>query len=128
MRTLRIWLSAWLTGERLLSDQKIWAIIKAKAVTYSQQIRQQAKTNFETTNSSKIEVNPTVKIYNMEKPEILLFDDGIQSIHVRFLLSQLWGGQTNIALNYLKHIRTNSTAISIFCREKNRDSIKEQIW
>ncbi len=26
-----------------------------------------------------------------------------KSIHVRFLLSQLWLGQTNIALNYLKH-------------------------
>jgi hypothetical protein len=25
-----------------------------------------------------------------------------KSIHVRFLLSQLWFGQTNIALNYLK--------------------------
>ena len=67
-----------MTGERLLSDQTIWAIIKAKAATYSQQIRQQAKTTLETTNSSKIEVNPTVKIYNMEEPEILLFDDGIQ--------------------------------------------------
>ena len=47
-----------MTGERLLSDQTIWAIIKAKAETYSQQIRQQAKTTLETTNLSKIEVNP----------------------------------------------------------------------
>ena len=67
-----------ITGERLLSDQTIWAIIKAKAETYSQQIRQQAKTTLETTNLSKIEVNPIVKIYNTEEPEILLFDDGIQ--------------------------------------------------
>jgi hypothetical protein len=67
-----------MTGERLLSDQTIWAIIQAKAQTYSQQIRQQAKTTLETTNSSKIEVNPTVKIYSVEEPEILLFDDGIQ--------------------------------------------------
>lgn len=67
-----------MTGERLLSDQTIWAIIKAKAETYSQQIRQQAKTTLETTNLSKIEVNPIVKIYNTEEPEILLFDDGIQ--------------------------------------------------
>lgn len=67
-----------MTGERLLSDPTIWAIIQAKAETYSQQIRQQAKTTLNTTNSSKIEVNPTVKIYSVEEPEILLFDDGIQ--------------------------------------------------
>jgi hypothetical protein len=27
----------------------------------------------------------------------------VKPIHVRFLLSQLWFGQTNVALNYLKH-------------------------
>ena len=37
---------------------------------------------------------------------MLLFPDKSNQeklIHVRFLLSQLWLGQTNIALNYLKH-------------------------
>lgn len=66
------------TGDRLLSDQGIWAIIQAKAETYSQQISKQVQTTLESVNSSKIEVNPTVEIYSAQESEILLFDDGIQ--------------------------------------------------
>jgi hypothetical protein len=67
-----------MTGDSLLSDQGIWAIIQAKAKTYSQQICKQVQTTLESVNSSKIEVNPTVEIYSAEESEILLFDDGIQ--------------------------------------------------
>ena len=67
-----------MTGDRLLSDQAIWAIIQAKAETYSQQICKQVQTTLESVNSSKIEVNPIIEIYSAEESEILLFDDGIQ--------------------------------------------------
>jgi hypothetical protein len=66
------------TGENLLSDQTIWEIVKGKAETYSQQIRQTVQESLESTTSGQIQIKKNVEIYNVEESEILLFDDGIQ--------------------------------------------------
>ena len=66
------------TGENLLSDQTIWGIVKGKAETYSQQIRQTVQESLESTTSKQIQIKQNVEIYNVEESEILLFDDGIQ--------------------------------------------------
>jgi predicted NAD/FAD-binding protein len=66
------------TGEKLLSDQTIWEIVKGKAETYSQQIRQTVQESLESSISEQIQIKKSVEIYNVEESEILLFDDGIQ--------------------------------------------------
>jgi hypothetical protein len=66
------------TGEKLLSDQTIWGIVKRKAETYSQKIRQTVQESLESTISGQIQIKQSVEIYNVEESEILLFDDGIQ--------------------------------------------------
>jgi len=66
------------TGENLLSDQTIWGIVKRKAETYSQQIRQTVQESLESITSEQIQIKKSVEIYNVEESEILLFDDGIQ--------------------------------------------------
>ena len=66
------------TGENLSSDQTIWGIVKEKAETYRQQIRQAVQESLESTTSKQIQIKQTVEIYNVEESEILLFDDGIQ--------------------------------------------------
>jgi hypothetical protein len=66
------------TGENLLSDQTIWGIVKEKAETHSQQIRQAVQESLESTTFEQIQIKQTVEIYNVEESEILLFDDGIQ--------------------------------------------------
>ena len=66
------------TGEKLLSDQTIWRIVKGKAESYSQQIRETVEKSLETSISDQIQIKPKVEIYNAEESEILLFDDGIQ--------------------------------------------------
>lgn len=66
------------TGENLLSDQTIWRIVKGKAETYSQQIRQTVQESLESTTFEQIQIKQNVEIYNVEESEILLFDDGIQ--------------------------------------------------
>ena len=44
------------TGENLLSDQTIWGIVKEKAETYSQQIRQAVQKSLESTTSKQIQI------------------------------------------------------------------------
>ena len=66
------------TGEKLLSDQTIWRIVKGKAEGYSQQIRETVEKSLETSISDQIQIKQKVEIYNPEESEILLFDDGIQ--------------------------------------------------
>lgn len=63
-----------LTGEKLLSDQKIREIVVNKAVEVSKEIREQLKIN-----KAEImpEINSEVEIYNKADKEILLFDDAI---------------------------------------------------
>ena len=67
-----------ITGERLLSDQKIGQIVSAKALKMSQDIYKSTKATLDKVDQLVIEVNPKVDIYNPESKEILLFDDGIQ--------------------------------------------------
>jgi hypothetical protein len=65
------------TGERLLSDQSIWQIVKHKAVAISEQWQKEV----EATLSSTVripKVNTKVDIYDPVGAEILLFEDGIQ--------------------------------------------------
>lgn len=62
------------TGEKLLSDQKIREVVVNKAVEVSKEIGEQLKAN-----KAEImpEINSEVEIYNKEQTEILLFDDAI---------------------------------------------------
>ena len=64
------------TGERILSDQKIWEVVVNKAVEISGDLEEE----IEQINSSitdEIEISTVVDIYNSETKEILLFDDAI---------------------------------------------------
>lgn len=61
-----------ISGEKLLSDQKIWEIVVNKAVEISGKWLEEME-------QSKLEIAiaPTVDIYDPSTEEILLFDDGI---------------------------------------------------
>ena len=64
------------SGERLLSDQKIWDIVVNKAVEVSSNWQQEIEEiNQEIT--SEVQISPTVDIYDPEAAEIFLFDDAI---------------------------------------------------
>ena len=65
-----------LTGERLLSDQKIWEMVVEKAVGVSKQLA--AEVEVITGSVAMPGVNPVVDIYDPMQTEILLFDDAIQ--------------------------------------------------
>ena len=64
------------SGERLLSDQKIWDIVVNKAVEVSS-IWQQEIEQINQEITSEIQISPTVDIYDPEAGEIFLFDDAI---------------------------------------------------
>ncbi len=66
------------SGERLLSDQKIGQIVSAKALKFSQEIYKSTKTFLVENDHDVLQVNSKIDIYNPEETEILLFDDGIQ--------------------------------------------------
>jgi hypothetical protein len=66
------------SGERLLSDQKIGQIVSTKALKLSQEIHKNTITTLAKSDQHVVRVNPKVDIYNPEEKEILLFDDGIQ--------------------------------------------------
>jgi hypothetical protein len=68
------WLMEKVTGEKLLSDQKIREIVVNKAVEVSKEIKEELKAS-----KAEImpEVNSEVEIYDKEQKEILLFDDAI---------------------------------------------------
>lgn len=66
------------SGERLLSDQKIGQIVSTKALKLSQEIHQDVVEILAKTNQDEVRVNSQVNIYSPEETEILLFDDGIQ--------------------------------------------------
>ncbi len=65
-----------LTGEKLLSDQKIWQIVVDKAVDVSEQLQQEVKSVLDEVKMPAI--NPRVAIYDPKQAEILLLDDAIQ--------------------------------------------------
>ncbi len=64
------------TGQRILSDQKIWEIVINQAGEISAQWQEQIN-KINSLMTKEIEISPTVDIYNSEQEEILLFDDGI---------------------------------------------------
>lgn len=66
------------SGERLLSDQKIGQIVSKKALQFSQEIYQSTKITLDKSSQNVVRVNPGVNIYEPETKEIILFDDGIQ--------------------------------------------------
>ncbi|RUS92787.1 hypothetical protein DSM107010_72880 [Chroococcidiopsis cubana SAG 39.79] len=66
------------SGERLLSDQKIGQIVSNKALEFSQEIYESTRITLAKSNQDVVKVNPTVNIYQPESKEILLFEDGIQ--------------------------------------------------
>ena len=67
-----------ISGERLLSDQKIGQIVSAKALKLSQDIYKSMTATLAENHQDALTVNAKVDIYNPEEKEILLFDDGIQ--------------------------------------------------
>lgn len=67
-----------ISGERLLSDQKIGQIVSAKALEISQEIYKNIRVALAENDDDTLQVNSIVDIYNSEEKEILLFDDGIQ--------------------------------------------------
>lgn len=67
-----------LTGDRLLSDQKINQIVLKKAEAISQKIASDVESAQAQAAGQTLVVNSEVDIYNPQEPEILLFDDGIQ--------------------------------------------------
>ena len=67
-----------ISGERLLSDQKIGQIVSAKALKLSQDIYKSMTATLAENDQNALTVNAKVDIYNPEEKEILLFDDGIQ--------------------------------------------------
>lgn len=65
------------SGEKLLSDQSIWQLVKRKAV----QVSQQLQTEVQTTLSEGVklpQINRTVNLYDSSCTEVLLFEDAIQ--------------------------------------------------
>ena len=66
------------SGERLLSDQKISQIVSDKALEISQEMHKEAREILDETDIELVEVNPKIDIYSSESREVLLVDDGIQ--------------------------------------------------
>ncbi len=66
------------SGERLLSDQKIGQIVSTKALKLSHQIYTDTIATLEKVDQQVVKVNQEIDIYNSKSKEILLFDDGIQ--------------------------------------------------
>jgi len=66
------------TGQRVLSDQRVWHAVVEKAVAVSQTIADEARQSLEATGDKPLIVASEVDIYAPEQPEILVFEDGIQ--------------------------------------------------
>jgi hypothetical protein len=66
------------SGERLLSDQKIGQIVTDTALKISQEIHKNTIATLGKVDERVVKVSSQVDIYNPEAKEILLFDDGIQ--------------------------------------------------
>ena len=65
-----------ISGDKLLSDQKIWEIVVNKAVEVSSQWQSEIG-RIKQSIKSESQIAPTVDIYDPLAQEILLFDDGI---------------------------------------------------
>jgi hypothetical protein len=66
-----------MTGERLLSDQRIEQLVIEKAVAVSEGWATERRREEESVSSQLPVVNPTVNLYESSESEILLLDDGI---------------------------------------------------
>jgi hypothetical protein len=66
-----------MTGERLLSDQKIWQIVTTQAMRMSERITTEVKTTLAGTVGMPA-INAKVDVYDAASTEIFLLDDGIQ--------------------------------------------------
>lgn len=66
------------TGNRQLSDQKIWQIVVEKASAVSQKQQEEIEEIVSHGVSSVLEIQEKVAIYDPQSPEILLFEDAIQ--------------------------------------------------
>ncbi len=60
-----------ISGERLLSDQKIGQIVSAKALKFSQDVYKSITATLAENNQNVLTVNPKVDIYNPEEKELL---------------------------------------------------------
>lgn len=67
-----------MSGERLLSDQKIGQIVSDTALKISQEIHKSTQVALAEANPDVLKVNSQIDIYNSPEKEILLFEDGIQ--------------------------------------------------
>jgi len=67
-----------MSGERLLSDQKIGQIVSDTALKISQEIHKSTQVALVEANPDVLKVNSQIDIYNSQEKEILLFEDGIQ--------------------------------------------------
>lgn len=65
-----------ISGEKILSDQKIWEIVRNKAVEVSKKWQEEIE-KIKTENPAEILIAQEVDIYNPLQEEILVFDDGI---------------------------------------------------
>ena len=66
------------TGNRQLSDQKIWQIVVEKASAVSRTQQEDIEEFFSHGASLTLEIQEKVAIYDPQSPEILLFEDAIQ--------------------------------------------------
>lgn len=66
------------SGERLLSDQKVGQIVSDKALKISEDIYKSMAATLAENDPDTLQANANVDIYASEEKEILLFDDGIQ--------------------------------------------------
>jgi len=67
-----------MSGERLLSDQKIGQIVSDTALKISQEIHKNTIATLGKVDERVVKINSQVEIYNSQVKEILLFEDGIQ--------------------------------------------------
>lgn len=61
------------SGERLLSDQKIGQIVSKKALQFSQEIYETTKITLDKSNQDVVKVNPEVNVYEQKSKEIRVF-------------------------------------------------------
>ena len=67
-----------LSGERLLSDQKIYELVQSKAQQVSQEWKEEIEAVEPLQEQELIPVKANLNLYDEQGEEILLFEDGIQ--------------------------------------------------
>ncbi len=67
-----------MTGNRQLSDQKIWQIVVEKAAAVRRTQQEELEEHVSHRASFVLDIQEKVAIYDPQSPEILLFEDAIQ--------------------------------------------------